>query len=170
MAGLELEPESETELKLWTKVELESEPKINNFGSATLLPSTIFYFIQQLYKGKEKYRIRNRIWFRIQILSGIRIQITRIQLHNTNFCPPSVLSAQHSGRSRRCWRCRLTPLPGASATWCTGSDGPPTPSPALPSTSRQCFASGFRGSSGSGSRGLNKRFKMWIHHKNSFTS
>ena len=29
---LELEPES----KLWTKVEPESEPKINNFGSATL--------------------------------------------------------------------------------------------------------------------------------------
>ena len=29
---LELEPES----KLWTKVDPESEPKINNFGSATL--------------------------------------------------------------------------------------------------------------------------------------
>ena len=29
---LELEPEP----KLWTKVEPESEPKINNFGSATL--------------------------------------------------------------------------------------------------------------------------------------
>ena len=26
----------EPEPKLWTKVELESEPKINNFGSATL--------------------------------------------------------------------------------------------------------------------------------------
>ena len=28
--------ELELELKLWTKVEPESEPKINNFGSATL--------------------------------------------------------------------------------------------------------------------------------------
>ena len=32
---LELEPESEP--KLWTKVDPESEQKLNNFGSATLV-------------------------------------------------------------------------------------------------------------------------------------
>ena len=31
-----LEPEPEPEPKLWTKVGPETEPKINNFGSATL--------------------------------------------------------------------------------------------------------------------------------------
>ena len=33
---LKLELELEPEPKLWTKVEPESEPKINNFGSVTL--------------------------------------------------------------------------------------------------------------------------------------
>ena len=34
---LEQESEPEPEPELWSKVEPESEPKINNFGSATLL-------------------------------------------------------------------------------------------------------------------------------------
>ena len=41
------EPELEPEPKLRTKVELESEPKINNFGSATLVYIPIQYLPYQ---------------------------------------------------------------------------------------------------------------------------